>query len=418
MALYQPTYTDRHGRRRRVKTWWTVHAVRGINYREALGTRDKRTAALIEQELIRKRELAAAGVIDPFQEHLERDVAEHLDAFEAAGFRKGRDTDSTHRIEVTKAVFDYFRWAEEHAKASERGPLASLDPVLVSRWVDELLARGLSHRSVNKKLGALRQFSRWARRTRRLNWDPIESVRLLHAETDRRLVRRALTPDEVRRLLAGVPEYRRIAYLLALTAALRRSEIASLTWADVVLGEEPTLTVAPARAKGRRKQETLPLLPQVAARLQRWRDAPDWRDASGRPQAHRQRTNVEWNAEERVLPVVPGVDTLRADLEAAGIDPGRGVGQVDFHALRGTCGTLLQALGVPAVIVQRILRHSDIRLTTNTYAHIAAPDLVQAVAQLKQVLGEGVSAPAAPDSEVKAPVKATGGDRRKSSKSR
>jgi integrase len=51
--------------------------------------------------------------------------------------------------------------------------------------------------------------------------------------------------------------------------------------------------------------------------------------------------------------------------------PKRGV---DFHSLRHTTATLLLRAGVPAHHVQLILRHADIRTTTQTYGHLMLGD--------------------------------------------
>jgi integrase len=46
-----------------------------------------------------------------------------------------------------------------------------------------------------------------------------------------------------------------------------------------------------------------------------------------------------------------------------------------FHDLRGTTATLLARAGVGLVVAQRILRHSDPRLTANMYSHVDLADL-------------------------------------------
>ena len=46
-----------------------------------------------------------------------------------------------------------------------------------------------------------------------------------------------------------------------------------------------------------------------------------------------------------------------------------------FHDLRGTTATLLARAGVPLVVAQRILRHSDPRLTANIYTRVDLADL-------------------------------------------
>src|SRR5258708_5260252 len=46
-----------------------------------------------------------------------------------------------------------------------------------------------------------------------------------------------------------------------------------------------------------------------------------------------------------------------------------------FHDLRGTTATLLARAGAPLVVAQRILRHSDPRLTANIYSRVDLGDL-------------------------------------------
>jgi len=46
-----------------------------------------------------------------------------------------------------------------------------------------------------------------------------------------------------------------------------------------------------------------------------------------------------------------------------------------FHDLRGTTATLLARAGAPLVVAQRILRHSDPRLTANVYSRVDLGDL-------------------------------------------
>jgi integrase len=57
-----------------------------------------------------------------------------------------------------------------------------------------------------------------------------------------------------------------------------------------------------------------------------------------------------------------------------------------FHDLRHTTATLLLRSGVPLNHVQRIMRHRDVRLTTETYGHLVADDLRDAVEQIAPVL--------------------------------
>ena len=55
---------------------------------------------------------------------------------------------------------------------------------------------------------------------------------------------------------------------------------------------------------------------------------------------------------------------------------------VDVHSLRHTFATLLARNGVSPSIAQKLMRHSDIRLTMNTYTHLDLADTAGAVAGL------------------------------------
>ena len=63
-------------------------------------------------------------------------------------------------------------------------------------------------------------------------------------------------------------------------------------------------------------------------------------------------------------------------LEAAGIErqDAHG-GSIDIHALRHTTATRLARSGTPLAITQRILGHSDPKLTARVYTHLGAEDL-------------------------------------------
>ena len=67
--------------------------------------------------------------------------------------------------------------------------------------------------------------------------------------------------------------------------------------------------------------------------------------------------------------------TFNLDLAAAGIEKCDAQGRtVDVHCLRHTFATLLARNGVSPSIAQKLMRHSDIRLTMNTYTHLDIAD--------------------------------------------
>ena len=58
---------------------------------------------------------------------------------------------------------------------------------------------------------------------------------------------------------------------------------------------------------------------------------------------------------------------------------------VDLHALRHIFGTHLSKASVAPRTAQAAMRHSDIRLTMNTYAHLNLTDTAGAVAALPAI---------------------------------
>jgi integrase len=63
-----------------------------------------------------------------------------------------------------------------------------------------------------------------------------------------------------------------------------------------------------------------------------------------------------------------------------------GLPHIRFHELRHTAVSLLLAAGVPVHIVSRMVGHSQIAITVDTYAHVTPNDLGQAVDAMERLL--------------------------------
>src|SRR5206468_688054 len=70
-----------------------------------------------------------------------------------------------------------------------------------------------------------------------------------------------------------------------------------------------------------------------------------------------------------------------------------------FHDLRGTTATLLARGGVPLVVAQRMLRHTDPRLTANVYTRVDLADLRAGVARLPPLVPTVSPRPESPKRE-------------------
>src|SRR6185436_4222634 len=106
---------------------------------------------------------------------------------------------------------------------------------------------------------------------------PLAHLQAQNARTDRRHDRRALSVEELRRLIQTAHEgpvrfrisgaERAIIYQLAVESGLRANELRSRTRGSFDLdAAEPTVTVEAAYSK-RRREDTLPLRPAMAAHL-------------------------------------------------------------------------------------------------------------------------------------------------------
>src|SRR5690606_29871399 len=103
----------------------------------------------------------------------------------------------------------------------------------------ERIRRGISAQTSNFHLAAVRQFCRWMVRERRALEKHVNLLKRLNVRTERRHDRRALTVDELQRLLRAAeagperkgmtgPE-RALVYRVAVETGLRAGELRSLT---------------------------------------------------------------------------------------------------------------------------------------------------------------------------------------------
>jgi integrase len=82
-----------------------------------------------------------------------------------------------------------------------------------------------------------------------------------------------------------------------------------------------------------------------------------------------------------------GSELMREDLAIAGIpycvETVNGKEYADFHALRRTYSSALATVGTATKELQTLVRHSDPRLTLNTYTYVGSQALNEAVERLR-----------------------------------
>lgn len=439
MHVYQHTYKSldedrrRTGKRRKGLTWYIQFVDHLERRRHVAGLKDRKQTELIArkiEKLVRCRKsrdpldseltdwldgcgpkmrsrLVRIGLLDERVIAASRPLLEHLDSDRGApGFRQvlaARERTAAHVAKtcerVRRVIEDcrFIYWSDIDASRVE----VYLDALRKG----SLDARGrtrapIGRQTSNYYLAAFNSFCRWMVEDRRAIENPIGHLKPLNAakvRMDRRHVRRALTVEEIRRLLEtarGEPErfgmtgpQRAVLYRLAIETGLRAGELASLTRASFDLdGAAPTVTVMAEYSKNGRK-DVLPLRGETAAEVRgllglRFPGTGEAAFNMSTKNARMFRADLAAAREAWLRSGGPAVE--RAAREASSFLTYRdGLGRIaDFHALRHTCGTLLAASGVHPKVAQTIMRHSTMELTMNYYTHVLEGQEAEAVAAL------------------------------------
>lgn len=325
-----------------------------------LGTSDKRIAEQRLAELIREREHERAGIVPPkrLRDGAQRLMTEHLGEFLADVGARGRTKTYVRRVrqrvrilvrdcgwEYPKDVTadSFMRWRASQCKAA---------------------------RTLNHYVDAARVLLNWMMAQGRIAVNPLGTVEKVDVRGKQTFERRALSDDEVRRLLA-VCGPRRVVYLMAVQTGLRWSELRQLRWGDVELAQaQPFVRVRASTTKNRRRA-ILPLVGELVMELRAIQ--PEGVDGGSAVFCGR----------------MPRRETVKKDFERAGIvwedSENR---RADFHALRHTFITNMGRAGVGGRIAMEAARHSDQRLTDRVYTDASRLPMVAAFAVLPRFLDD------------------------------
>ena len=359
-----------------------------------VGTTDKaeslRIATKLEDEATRIRE----GTLDPAERGRRQaallSVADHIQAYREDLQAKG---------DTAKHVTEFANLLTRLLNLASITSVADLAPDRIRAALGKLTAsrkpgskkseRPASARTRNKYLSALKAFAQWLEDTNRIDEVPrgLAALRPYNQSEDRRLVRRALTLEELDRLLEAAeqgppiesirgpgsrrknldpagsisgPE-RAMLDRVAMGTGFRAEELRTLTPERFdLVGELPTITVLACYAKNG-KEAVQPIATELARRLVPFLEGKE----PGKP----------WLA----VPVRTA-KMLRKDLEAAGIPFRDGEGRVlDFHSLRGSFITHMVNRGINPKTVQTLARHSSITLTLDRYTTVDRDDVRKAL---------------------------------------
>jgi integrase len=262
----------------------------------------------------------------------------------------------------------------------------------VRDWLKWLEGREASANTVRQARAVLSAMFATARESKLVQDNPVAGVRYVPSSKPSRpkRKRRALTAQDVGKILEAMPPQWRLFFEVLAHTGLRFGELAGLTWRHVELGDDPCIRVREQVYNGERKKlktdasiGTVPLSAGMARKL-----------AAIRPQ--------DVPADALVFPAKTGAPLSYANMYNRVLHPalrkcGLAVEQPDgkwdyqgigFHAFRKACGSLLLAHGKTLKQIQGWLRHARLSTTLDSYIHEVDGGLGSADL-LDEILGAG-----------------------------
>jgi integrase len=334
-----------------------------VAYLDATGRRvtkkgytDREASEQLGRDLERQEERKRAGLLTIDAEKVHAPFLTVVELYVGDLERRGKDPAYRKNEKIWLTILgDQCHW----------GTPAGIRSDDLVAWLASARKDGLAPRTLNHYIETARRFIKWCIKHHYTDCNPLANIDKADAR-DTRVVRRALTEQQLRKLLECSPK-RWLVYLTAMKTGLRKKELRKLQWGDVVLeGRLPHLRLRVMATKAKRS-DTVPIDPELAECL-----------AAARP--------ADARDNDPVFGTVPKRETYQRDLARAGIaykdDQGR---QADFHALRMSYNMLLAQSGAPPRVAQELMRHHTIELTMGAYTDPKLLDLQGAVDKLPRL---------------------------------
>jgi integrase len=246
-----------------------------------------------------------------------------------------------------------------------RTPLAAITAQDVKRYAAECAKAGLARNTIRLRIAPVKALLATAHEEGLIRANPAAGLRLGRTLAEAPIKEtRALSEEEVVRVLAEIPERHQLLVELLAQTGLRISEALALTKADIDFGKR-RLSVSRRLANGeldapktRYGVRQVPLSPGLTRQL--WTrlataedDSPVFATSTGGPLDR-----------SKLYAVV------RAAGRRAGIE-----WPVGLHTFRHSCASIMFRRGVPKEAIRRLLGHHSWDFTAGTYLHLDDDDL-------------------------------------------
>ena len=284
---------------------------------------------------------------------------EYLAWGDAQGGRGGRSWGTRHSLGRHR----HMDWWKDKLGFRHLSDMEGCLP-LVEAELRERQKDGLTGRTVAQYAESLSAFAKWCVAREYMDVNPLRKLSAF--DTTPQVIRRALTPEEVNKLLNAAPIERRILYQVALCTGLRANELRNLTVDHLDIGR-CGLRLDAAWTKNRKPGfQPLPaeLVHQLVAFVNTGQIAKKY-------ERYYVRCDTQDPPQNRLFYILSNpVKAFDDDLKAAGIPKKTNAGKLDFHSLRVAYATFIVESGATVKEAQTLLRHSSPDITMNTYARV------------------------------------------------
>jgi integrase len=306
-----------------------------------------------------------------------------------------------HQV-ASPALANYQSIAEHHIRPTlGRKQLKRLETADIDALLSAKLDSGLSVSTVRRIRSVLAQALTQAQR-----WEfvPRNAATLSRPPKAARREGRGMTPEEARTFMTGVAGHRLEAVFVAmLGTGLRRGEALALKWSDVDLGHA-TLTVSRQLRRedgpinpetGKHEGGSLVLIDPKTEKSRRQVDLPSFvvtalRAHKARQAVERLKVGAAWQEGGYVFTsgIGTALDPRNVSRQFSDVAARVGLGAWHIHELRHSAASLMIAQGQPIEVVSAVLGHSSIRMTVDTYTHVAPSGRKAAAAAMDDLFGK------------------------------
>jgi len=389
-------------RRRKKGPYYITYFVRPGQRKTVKGCKDKAATEALARKLEADAMLRREGVIDPKNDRYAaaeaKPLKDHLADMVVALKAKAVTVKQAETVEARVTHMLALCKAEHISQISPSAVQGALGTIREAGASKQSRKKGASLQTCNHYLRAVKQFTRWLWRDGRAREDTLTHLSGFNVQLDRRHDRRALTDEELARLIQEAergpvvrgmtgPD-RAILYQVAVGTGLRANELRNLVPGSFDFdADPPTVTVEAAYSKHRRK-DVQPIRRDLTGLLRPWIKGKEVaQPAFNMPDKPVKLILADLAAaREARIAEARSEDEQKQRRQTTFLAYQDAANRVaDFHALRHTYISRLVASGANIKVAQELARHSSPTLTLGRYAHVQLVDQTRALDVLPSI---------------------------------